>query len=501
VSQTELLTRFADVCRDHPARPLIHHPASGASFTADAIWSAHLELAETLVRSGVSPGHLVVSAVGNGAASVPLLLACRAIGAALMPVDAGATRVEIEALAERFAAAAIVSQSPADRLSQPSAASPGVRTETANRRLLAEPRQYCGVAVLKLTSGSTGAAKAALTTEAQLVADATHIIAAMGIRPDDTQIAAIPVSHSYGLGNLMLPLLLQGTALVLRDSFVPQLLPGDARRFGARLFPGVPFMFDYFLAHPPAERWPAPLRLLISAGAPLAPATARGFRARFGVKVHTFYGASETGGIAYDDTEEVDDAAAVGHLLPGVSVTLRNADCGWQNDDPQFHPRSATRNPQREGRIHVVSDAVASGYCDGDGGAFVDGGFLTGDFGAFDACARLVLVGRVSSFVNVAGRKVQPDEVERVLRAMPGIADVRVVAAADERRGQQLVACIVATESNGLTPLAVRRFCASRLAPYKVPRAVVFLDIIPLTPRGKTDRIALDELVRARIGR
>ena len=94
-----------------------------------------------------------------------------------------------------------------------------------------------GIAILKLTSGSTGAPKAALTTEAQLIADATQIIAAMTVRPDDTQIAAVPVSHWYGLGNLMLPLLIQGTALVLRDSFVPHQLPDDARRFGARVFP------------------------------------------------------------------------------------------------------------------------------------------------------------------------------------------------------------------------------------------------------------------------
>jgi acyl-CoA synthetase (AMP-forming)/AMP-acid ligase II len=151
------------------------------------------------------------------------------------------------------------------------------------------------------------------------------------------------------------------------------------------------------------------------------------------------------------------------------------------------------------GRIHVVSDAVASGYSEGDHDAFVDGGFLTGDCGAFDANRRLVLVGRVSSFVNVAGKKVQPDEVEQVLRAMPGVRDVRVVAADDVRRGQQLVACIVANGPDGLTPLAVRQFCASRLAAYKVPRTVVFLDAIPLTVRGKTDRVALDDLVRARI--
>jgi long-chain acyl-CoA synthetase len=230
------------------------------------------------------------------------------------------------------------------------------------------------------------------------------------------------------------------------------------------------------------------------------------------VKIHSFYGASETGGIAYDDSDESGDSGTVGRPLPGVVVTLRNADCGLRpqategapdGSDPEstIDPRSAIRNPQSTGRVHVVSAAVSSGYTDADGGgAFVDGGFLTGDYGAFDARERLVLLGRVSSFVNVAGRKVQPDEVERVLREMPGVADVRVVAAADQRRGQQLVACIVARASSRLTPLAVRRFCAARLAPHKIPRSVVFLDEIPLTARGKTDRAALDDLVRARIG-
>src|SRR5438094_795036 len=111
----DLLARFADLRRNDPARPLIHLPGLGAAWTA----------------------------------------------------------AEIRGLAERFAAAAVVT--------------PGAMTPADWR-----PRQYPGAAVLKLTSGSTGAPKATLTSEAQVVADATHIIAAMGIRPSDTQIAAIP---------------------------------------------------------------------------------------------------------------------------------------------------------------------------------------------------------------------------------------------------------------------------------------------------------------------
>src|SRR5262249_36402328 len=155
--------------------------------------------------------------------------------------------------------------------------------------------------------------------------------------------------------------------------------------------------------------WPPRLQRLISAGAPLAPATVRAFHDRFGMKVHSFYGSSETGGIAFDGDDAIDGSGTVGRPLPGVAVTIRDA------------------------RIHVRSDAVSSGYVDAPGDAFVDGGFVTADCGEWDAQGRLLLRGRVSSFVNVAGRKVQPGEVEAVLRTMPGVADARVVAAPDPR--------------------------------------------------------------------
>jgi len=131
-------------------------------------------------------------------------------------------------------------------------------------------------------------------------------------------------------------------------------------------------------------------------------------------------------------------------------------------------------------------------------GSFEDAGFLTGDYGALGTAGQLMLMGRVSSFVNVAGRKVQPEEVEQVLRAMPGVRDVRVTAASDPQRGQQLVACIV-PEANTMSTLEVRQYCASRLAAFKIPRRVIFLDAIPMTARGKTDRPALDALVRTRL--
>jgi long-chain acyl-CoA synthetase len=478
-----IVERFADICRHHPARVLVHLPASGDRFTASDLWTLHQKFAVQLADAGVRQDQLILSLVGNRADSVPLLLATRALHAALMPVDVGTPSLELLEIAARFRAAAIVLPSKDARLFHGRVASLRNGLSIVLRED-STPARYRGAAVLKLTSGSTGLPKATLTAESHLVHDSTHITEGMGIGPGDTQIAAIPLSHAYGLGNLLVPLLLQGTALVLRDSFMPQQLPGDAREFHASVFPGVPFMFRYFTAHPPADGWPPSLRLLISAGAPLEPRDAMAFHTRFGVKIHSFYGTTEAGGIAYDDTEDVDGWTSTGRALPGVNITLR--------------PEAGA--PAGGGRVLVKGSAVCRGYAGETASTdtFVDGGFLTGDYGSFDAGGRLVLAGRVSSFINVAGRKVQPHEVEQVLKSMPAVDDVRVVAVPDARRGEQVAACIVA--SVALTVTDVRRYCARRLAPHKIPRVVIFIDAIPMTARGKTDERALRALVLAEDG-
>jgi long-chain acyl-CoA synthetase len=331
---------------------------------------------------------------------------------------------------------------------------------------------------LKLTSGSTGLPKAVLTTEVQLLADTLQIVSAMGITASDVQLAAIPLSHAYGFGNLVMPLLLQGTPIVLRESFVPLQLSADARRYGARVFHGVPFMYQHYLEHPPAGNWPTTLTLLVSAGARLEVETVRAFHERFGLKIHSFYGTSETGGIAFDSDEELDEVPTVGRPIAGVTIELR----------------PDTGVPPGHGRIHVCSLAVSPGYVGESAERDEIGvdGFLTGDYGRLLPDGRLVLAGRVSSFINVAGRKVQPGEVERVLREMDGVADARVVAARDLARGEQIAAVLAGPP--GLTLAAVRER-VRRLA-RKIPRVVVFVDRLLPTSRGNR----LPRARRARAG-
>ena len=480
---SEIVERFDRIRRDSPNRPLIHLPVASRSVTAEALWLAALSQRTLLAQLGLGPDHLVMSAAGNKPSAVSLWLASRAMGIAVMPVDVGTPAGEIAALAGRFGATvALLPRGAAglESLGAPTAFGDDLVAVTL-QGVSPAPEIYRGAAALKVTSGSTGLPKATFTIESQLIADTISITTAMDIRPGDCQVAAIPISHAYGLGNLVFPLLLQGTAIVLREAFVPQQLHADASRYGARVFPGVPFMFAHFASNPDSARWPRGLDSLISAGAPLDPAMASRFSATFGIKIHSFYGASETGGISFDDSPQLESESTVGRAMPGVTIALR----------PEVGA------PDGSGRIHVAGHAVSSGYAGlapGDDG-FTGDGYLTGDFGRFDDRARLVLTGRASSFINVAGKKIQPEEVEQVLRGMPDIDDVRVLGMTDDVRGQQVVACIVARRG-GMTAPEVRHYCASRLASHKVPRTIVWLDRIPITERGKTDRAKLERIVR-----
>jgi long-chain acyl-CoA synthetase len=468
--------------RDTPDAPLIDAPAERRIVTAAELGADACATAAALRQLGIGPGHAVAAHVGNRSGYFSLLLACLDVGAALLPIDGSAPPAEASTVAARFEVSALVV--PEGREGAGEHALPaGLRlARRADPSRPIAPADAGALAMLKLTSGSTGVPKATVTTESQIAADGRALAEIMGIRPGDWQVGAIPVSHSYALGNIVAPLLLQGTPVVLRDAFVPAQILDDAVRVGARLFAGVPFMFDRLVALVrDGWPWPATLQTMISAGAPLDRATARAFAEHTGRRIHSLYGTSETGGIAYDTDPDPGGDVTMGRPVPGVTLAF------WPDD-------AATPGT---GRIHVTGPAVSSGYAAGaDDAAFVGGGFLTGDLGAIGADGRLRLKGRVSAFVNVAGRKVHPDEVEGVLRAHPLVADARVFGLPDARRGEQIAACVV-PRNGSLGVVALRAYCADRLAAHKIPRVLVLLPELPRDERGKVSRQALEALVAA----
>ena len=471
----ELNACFERTCRDRGSDVAVHTFADGRSLTFGELYAQYQAMGRALQELRLGPGAPIVTRVGNHPAFFPLFAACMNAGAALVALGE-ATDEEAASVISSCQAAAIVTDRPVPSASG-RATSLGAGIQITALRPPRTSEVYGDAVVLKLTSGSTDLPKAALAGVQHLVSDGRHVIDAMGIGPDDINLACIPLSHSYALGNIVMPLLLQGTAVALRQGFNPLKFVDDVRAAGATVFPGVPFMFHRFRSQQ-IDHLPATLRLLITAGARIDLPTVRWVHERLGRKVHSFYGSSETGGITYDDTDGVPDPLHVGRPLPETTVEI-------------LAPDAAGR-----GRISVSGTAVAPGYAgDAPVGAepgFVDGRFITSDLGYMDRRGHLVLTGRVSSLVNVAGRKVDPAEVERLLSDLAGVVDARVIGTACDRRGQQLVAFVVSDAV--LSSVALRQECAKQLSPHKIPRRFIFLDRLPTDARGKTDRRALEAL-------
>jgi long-chain acyl-CoA synthetase len=460
VPRSLIAESFQRVCRDHRDRVAVRSLSDGSAVTFADLSGQCSAIRRALEEAGVCRGSVVVAHVGNRPIFFPLLAACMDLGTAFVGLG-DATDAEAADVIARAGATATVTERGV------------VRSADGERR------SYGEAVVLKMTSGSTDLPKAAIASELHLLNDGRHIIDAIGIGPGDVNLSCIPLSHSYALGNVVMPLLLQGTAVVLRQTFNPMQFSSDVSNGGATVFPGVPFMFERLKAAG-LPRLPASMRLLITAGARIEVETVRWFQRNLDRKVHSFYGSSETGGISYDAGDEISDPLHVGRAMPETTIAVLPSD-----------------GTAEAGRVFVRGNAVAHGYADATADAsiskFCDEGFLTGDLGRFDEAGRLILTGRVSTAVNVAGRKVDPSEVERALLAVPGVGDARVLGVACDVRGQQVVAFVVRKDA-ALTSLAIRQYCAATLSAYKIPRRFVFLDRLPVDARGKVDRRALQSL-------
>jgi acyl-CoA synthetase (AMP-forming)/AMP-acid ligase II len=464
---------------------VIRSGGGGLSMNAAALLHRVHIATVALEREGVGRGDLVLLAGLSGLHFAVAVMAVWSRDAAAVAADAQLAPGEVEDLRATFGPRAAVRPGAGSELQVESLCAPASHHDPTHRheRGFELPE---GAAVIKLTSGSTGRPRGIAATASQLLADARHISEGMGVGPDDVCVGAIPLSHSYGLSSLLLQLVLQGSPLLLVPGSLPELLAEALSIEEPAIFPGVPYLFEMLArAGGPVVRRRG-LKTCLSAAAPLRAATAMAFRDKVGLPVRSFYGTSETGGITYDASPEGDAAVqsegCVGTPLPGVRVTLEGD----------------------EGRVVVSGDNITSGYLGAPGeprdGEFHLGAFHSGDTGSIDERGRLHLIGRISSLVNVSGRKVNPREIERHIAGMSGVSDAAVLGVSDGVRGQALVAFIVkGPGSAGLTRETVMSRLKDSLAPYKTPRRIIFMGDLPRSPRGKLDhetlrRLAMEEV-------
>jgi acyl-CoA synthetase (AMP-forming)/AMP-acid ligase II len=320
--------------------------------------------------------------------------------------------------------------------------------------------------LLKLTSGTTAAPRAIRFRSEQLLADCIQICDTMEIGEDDLNFAVIPLSHSYGFSNLVTPLLVRGVPLVVSRDRMPRAVLDDLARTGATVFPGMPVFYQAFceMESPPAL---PKLQRCISAGAPLPLEVARKFRERFQRSIHSFYGSSECGGICYDRQAALLEEGFVGQPMRGVKL------------DP-LEPNAPAS------LIRVRSAAAGDGYFpEPDPEKLGDGSFVPDDL-LSPTRDGFRIVGRISDVINVAGKKVNPAEVEAELLRFGGVRAAVVFGLSSKLRNEEVAACVVAGE--GIRETAMLEFCRRRLSGWQVPKRIFFVEEIPVNERGKLNR-------------
>ena len=459
-----ILHAFDLLARRAPLAPLV--VSSDRRATVGGV-DALARAAGTLLAD-LAPGTLVGLAAANGPGFLASFLALRRAGLAVLLLDALTPETEAARILAALGAPALLRcptgwpQGPGDWSMNGMNKSLGSRTTTPLSVLFPD------TAIVKLTSGSTGAPRGIATPSEALMADDAALTATMGLTGEDRLLTTIPLSHSYGLSSLAVPALVRGTVLALpgeRGVYDPFVTAG---RTGATFFPTVPAYLDALvrMSDPPPR--PDCLRLVITAGAPLSAATSARFRERFGLPVHVFYGSSECGGICYDREGGAAERGTVGAPVEGVRVTL---------DD------------RGDGGVLVESPAVSSGYFPDPGDRLRDGRFRAGDLATWKE-GELALQGRVDDLVNIKGKKVNPREVESVIARLEGVDSVAVLGMPGPSGGEVLRA-VIACRPGRITAAGVVAWCREHLSAHKVPRSVILVEELPRNARGKLDRGAL----------
>ncbi|MFD2673343.1 class I adenylate-forming enzyme family protein [Marinicrinis sediminis] len=346
----------------------------------------------------------------------------------------------------------------------PSPTSPETRREWLKRE---KPR--FGELYL-LTSGSTGQSKAVCHSSLTLQREGNQYRRWFGYHAGDRVLVTVPLNHLYGLSGGLAAAMLAGATLIICRHPAPRKVYQMVETERATLLLAVPVMIQLMNDLRLKECGGLySLRAAICAGGRLEPETAARFQERFQVRLLQLYGSTETGAIAAESCHHYHrhPSRYVGALLPQIEARLAAS-----------------------GRLSIRSPSLCLGYTEGNQmiPCTEDGWYETDDLAEIRD-GQLVLLGRVPNFINVAGRKVYPLEIEEVCRSLPSIQDARVWGTADSLHGERIVVEFVATESMSVP--ALKQALRAQLASYKIPHEWIQVEKIHRgwkhAPAGETD--------------
>lgn len=349
------------------------------------------------------------------------------------------------------------------------------------------PNQAGDFVLLLHTSGTTARPKLVGLTRSNIEASIGNVIGMLGLGQDDVGLSILPLFHIHGLIATLCAPLSAGGAVVCTEGFDAMKMFRWIGEFSPSWYSAVPSMHQAILHR--AKRNPeivgsARLRFVRSSSAALAPATLESLERTFGCPVVEAYGMTEA---AHQITSN-----GLDHRLPGsvgqtTGTGVRVVDAAW-NDVPVG----------TVGAIVIRGANVHEGYLNApsaNADAFRDGWFDTGDQGYLDDRQRLTITGRTKEIINRGGEKIAPLELDAVLARDDRVAEAIAFAIPHRSLGEDVAVAVVPAESQSLTAEDIRASLAKVLAPHKVPRTVVFLDVIPKGPTGKIQRLKLAQML------
>jgi len=339
---------------------------------------------------------------------------------------------------------------------------------------VADMDRYAPAAIV-YTSGTTGFPKGATLSHGNLISNSYAHNRCCGMRPEDRLLLYVPLFHCFGQNAILNAGLNAGAAIVLQRHFdLEQIIKAIATE-KVTMFFSVPTIYIVLLSMEPSSYDLSSVRYCFSGAASLPDEVAQKWYQRHGMVIYQGYGLTETSPCASYNHDFKYRPGSVGTPIENVEMKVVNSD-------------GKEVEPGDLGEIIIRGPNVMLGYWNRPfetAEVIKNGWFYTGDIGQTDEDGYFYIVDRSKDMINVAGLKVYPTEVENVLYQHPAVAEVAVYGVPDLEKGEIVRANIVLKPSHNLTEKQIIAFCAQRMATYKIPKAIKFVDSIPKNPTGK----------------
>lgn len=392
---------------------------------------------------------------------VVLFFSLLSVGCWVVPVQSTITQNELDTIVEELNARMIAT----DFMN--------IYEETDKEEELFEDMDNCGI--LHLTSGTTGKPKFCVRTLRGLLAEAEGIKSTFSIDEGERFMSLPPMSHSFALGAVVMTALAAGSCICTTSKFMPAIALQDIEKYKVTFLVCVPFMAKVMISTRVRRQYDlSRVRVaLVGAGA-ITEDVYNGFYQRFGVVLKSNYGSTETGCLI--SRIESQPYNAIGKPHDGVDVRILDSS-------------SCEVKPDEVGEMWVKSEGMFTGYYNQNDNVFSeDGYFSMGDLATRDENGNIYIVGRKKWLVNIAGKKVNPLEVEEVLKKYDGVDECVVIGVTREEKEDMIIAFFTGQQ---IPSSKLIEHCGKCLSSYKVPKKIVFIEEMPKNKSGKIDRNAL----------